>query len=80
LNIQTDKGDGMRLSIFIVNRATKYRHFALLNSQGCCIAFKSCERMPTQGEWVEITAINLAWFNQTLPGHGRRDNEATPGK
>ncbi|AHG41231.1 hypothetical protein N018_13860 [Pseudomonas syringae CC1557] len=54
----------MRLSIFTVNR---YRHFALLDTQGRCIAFKSCEGIPENGEWVQVNEVNLAWLNRALP-------------
>ena len=55
-------------SNFIFKRATKYRHFALLDLQGRCIAFMSCKGTPSKGEWVEVKSINLAWLNQMLPG------------
>ncbi|MGE7813209.1 hypothetical protein ACQKMW_07290 [Pseudomonas sivasensis] len=53
----------MRLSIFRVNR---YRHFALLDTQGRCIAFKSCEGIPENGKWVQVNEVNLAWLNGAL--------------
>lgn len=58
----------MRLSVFIFNKAKRYRHFALFDEQGHCIAFKSCERMPTPGNWVHVKDINLAWLNRPLSG------------
>ena len=54
----------MRLSVFFFrNKAKRYRHFALFNEQGRCIAFKTCERMPTHGQWIPVDAINLAWLD-----------------
>lgn len=57
----------MRLCIYLFKRATKYRHFALLDIHGRCIAFMSCEGVPSPGDWVEVEAVNLAWLNKTLP-------------
>ena len=54
----------MRLCIFRVNR---YRHFALLDTHGRCIAFKSCEGIPENGKWVQVNEVNLAWLNRALP-------------
>lgn len=65
----------MRLCIGLLKRARKYRHFALLDTHGRCIAFMSCERIPARGDWVEVNEVNLAWLSQTLPGHERRDSE-----
>ncbi|MDQ0654924.1 hypothetical protein [Pseudomonas cedrina] len=62
----------MRLRISLFKRAIKYRHFALLDLQGRCIAFMSCEEIPSRGEWVEVEAVNLAWLDQPLPGLERR--------
>ncbi|GAA0264595.1 MULTISPECIES: hypothetical protein [Pseudomonas] len=45
----------------------RYRHFALLDTQGRCIAFKSCEGTPQNGKWVQVKHINLAWLNRVLP-------------
>ncbi len=57
----------MRFCISLFKRATKYRHFALLDIHGRCIAFMSCEGTPSPGNWVEVEAVNLAWLNQMLP-------------
>jgi len=65
----------MRLSIGLFKRARKYRHFALLDIHGRCVAFMSCEGIPTRGEWVEVNEVNLAWLSQTLPSQERRGSE-----
>ncbi|MCK6188245.1 hypothetical protein [Pseudomonas sp. EYE_354] len=65
----------MRLSIGLFKRAIKYRHFALLDTHGRCIAFMSCERIPARGEWVEVNEVNLAWLSQTLPGQERQGSK-----
>ncbi len=57
----------MCLSFFRANRAQHCHHFALLDLQGRCIAFKSCEGIPRNGEWVQVNEVNLAWLNRTLP-------------
>ena len=57
----------MRLSMFGFYRATPYRHFALLDIHGRCIAFKSCEGMPQNGKWVQVNEVKLAWLNRALP-------------
>ncbi|MEN4946396.1 hypothetical protein [Pseudomonas proteolytica] len=40
--------------------AGDYRHFALLDIQGRCIALMNCKQMPSKGEWMEVNSINLA--------------------
>ena len=65
----------MRLSIGLFKRAIKYRHFALLDIHGRCVAFMSCEGIPARGEWVEVNEVNLAWLSQTLPSQERRGRE-----
>ncbi|AHC35789.1 hypothetical protein A7317_12835 [Pseudomonas fluorescens] len=68
----------MRLSIFRVNSVQQYRHFALLDTQGRCIAFKSCEGTPQNGEWVQVNEVNLAWLYKALPAHAlARSNTRT---
>ncbi|SDT28462.1 hypothetical protein SAMN05216598_4820 [Pseudomonas asplenii] len=57
----------MWLSLFRVNRLQHYRHFALLDTHGRCIAFKSCEGIPQNGKWVQVNEINLVWLNRALP-------------
>nr|WP_225920194.1 hypothetical protein [Pseudomonas vanderleydeniana] len=46
-----------------------YRHFALLDSRGVCIAFRSGCRRPENGRWVEVSETRLAWLGQVLPEH-----------
>ncbi|CRM93942.1 hypothetical protein [Pseudomonas sp. 22 E 5] len=60
----------MHCSIGLFKRVKKYRHFALLDTHGRCIAFMSCQGIPARGEWVEVNAVNVAWLGQTLPGRG----------
>ena len=57
----------MCLSVFRFKCAKRYRHFARFDEQGRCIAFKSCERIPTLGNWVQVDEINLAWLSPTQP-------------
>ncbi|ALI02315.1 hypothetical protein C1Y08_22275 [Pseudomonas sp. FW306-02-F02-AA] len=49
----------------------KYRYFAQLDSNQCCLAFKHC-RVPPEGDgWVEIEEIRLNWLHQPLPASAR---------
>lgn len=65
----------MRLSMLRVNR---YRHFALLDAQGRCIAFKSCEGIPENGEWAQVNEVNLAWLNRALPARALAKSNTRP--
>ncbi|TDF84605.1 hypothetical protein [Pseudomonas sp. H9] len=47
------------------------RHFARLDTQGHCLAFKQCANKPEAGNWVEINEIRLAWLNRPLPANAR---------
>lgn len=43
------------------------RHFARLDSQGLCRAFKCCTQQPTGTGWVEVSESRLQWLNAPLP-------------
>jgi hypothetical protein len=68
----------MRLSIFTVNSVQQYRHFALLDTQGRCIAFKSCKGIPQNGEWVQVNEVNLACLNRALPARALARSNTLP--
>jgi hypothetical protein len=61
----------MRIFPLWFKRATRYRHFALLDTQGMCRAFKSCAERPAGEHWVEVEHINLTWLGSTLPKRAR---------
>lgn len=41
----------------------RYKHYVLIDNDGCCIGFKTCTRNPG-AKWVETEEINLAWLNK----------------
>jgi hypothetical protein len=47
------------------------RHFARLDAQGLCQAFKCCEQLPAGFGWVEVSESRLQWLNRPLPGNAR---------
>ncbi|SDU82613.1 hypothetical protein [Pseudomonas mucidolens] len=47
------------------------RHFALLDPQGCCQAFKQCDLPPVGEGWVEVEEIRLSWMHHPLPARAR---------
>lgn len=58
----------MRLLSLLFKRTTRYRHFALLDSHGVCIAFKSCHAKPANEHWIEVENINLSWLGKAPLG------------
>ncbi|MBA1293188.1 hypothetical protein G7025_07435 [Pseudomonas lurida] len=68
----------MRFSVFGFKGVQRYRHFALLDTQGRCIALKSCEGMPRNGDWVQVNAINPAWLNRVLPARALAEPATSP--
>ena len=52
-------------------RKPAFRHFALLDAQGRCQAFKHCSQPPVGGGWVEVEEIRLSWMHQPLPARAR---------
>lgn len=61
----------MRIFPWGFTRTARYRHFALLDTQGVCTAFKSCREQPAGERWVEVEHVNLAWLGSTLPNRAR---------
>ncbi|MBT2370979.1 hypothetical protein [Pseudomonas fluorescens] len=61
----------MRLlkSLFMSHSA--HRYFALLDAQGCCLAFKQCNLPPVGDGWVEVEEIRLSWMHRPLPASAR---------
>ena len=47
------------------------RHFALLDAQGCCLAFKQCKLPPVGDGWVEVEETRLSWMHRPLPASAR---------
>ena len=56
-------------SLFAPRR--KYRFFARLDSNDCCLSFKHCQVPPMGEGWVEIEEIRLNWLHQPLPHSAR---------
>ncbi|WP_017905701.1 hypothetical protein [Pseudomonas asplenii] len=57
----------MRPSNFLLTYPASPRHFALLDRNGLCLAFKSCRNRPQNGNWVEVKEVCLAWLHHPLP-------------
>ncbi|WP_347901980.1 hypothetical protein [Pseudomonas purpurea] len=55
--------------LFVSRR--KYRYFAQLDANQCCLAFRHCQRVPTGKGWVEIQEIRLNWLHRPLPDSAR---------
>lgn len=56
-------------SLFSLRR--QHRHYARVDHDGICRAFKHCTQPPVGPEWVEITEARLCWLNQPLPATAR---------
>ncbi|KAA0949636.1 MULTISPECIES: hypothetical protein [unclassified Pseudomonas] len=52
-------------------RKPAHRHFALLDQQGRCQAFKQCSLPPVGNGWVEVEEIRLSWMHHPLPARAR---------
>ncbi|MGB3126057.1 MAG: hypothetical protein WBB95_19775 [Pseudomonas sp.] len=61
----------MRLlkSLFMPN--ARLRHYALLDLQGHCLAFKQCSLPPVGEGWVEVAEAHLGWMHRPLPASAR---------
>lgn len=57
----------MRFFSWLFHTPERYRHFALVDAQGTCLAFKSCRAMPANGHWVEVEGVTLSWLGKPLP-------------
>lgn len=47
------------------------RHFALLDTKGCCRALRRSREQPLDGNWVEVHESRLAWLGEQLPASAR---------
>ncbi|WP_421523744.1 hypothetical protein [Pseudomonas yamanorum] len=61
----------MRLLKSLFFSHTSHRHFALLDAQGCCQAFKQCSLPPVGEGWVEVEETRLSWMHRPLPASAR---------
>ena len=61
----------MRLLKSLFFSHTSHRHFALLDAQGCCQAFKQCSLPPVGEGWVEVEETRLSWMHHPLPASAR---------
>ncbi|KPA95070.1 hypothetical protein [Pseudomonas asplenii] len=52
---------------FFLTYPASPRHFALLDQNGICLAFKSCRTRPQNGNWVDVEEVCLAWLHRPLP-------------
>ena len=50
---------------------SRYRHYARLNQNGVCLAFKHCSVKPLGNDWVEICEPALSWLHHPLPAGAR---------
>lgn len=49
----------------------QHRHYARVDQDGICRAFKHCIKPPAGHDWVEINESRLCWLNQPLPATAR---------
>lgn len=66
----------MRFLSSMFKKTQRYRHFARLDNQGICIAFKSCRAAPANGDWVEVERVNLCLLGKPLPGNAPDSSHA----
>lgn len=58
-------------SLWSLFKRQPQRHFARLDAQGLCQAFKCCEQPPAGTGWVEVGESDLRWLNRPLPASAR---------
>ncbi|MDR0277023.1 MAG: hypothetical protein LBJ37_03990 [Paucimonas sp.] len=58
-------------SLWSLFKRQPQRHFARLDAQGLCQAFKCCEQAPAGAGWVEVSESDLRWLNRPLPASAR---------
>lgn len=58
-------------SLWSLFKRQPQRHFARLDAQGLCQAFKCCEQPPAGSGWVEVSESGLHWLNRPLPASAR---------
>jgi hypothetical protein len=56
-------------SLFSLRR--RHRHYARLDQQGICLAFKHCAETPCGQGWVEVHEAKLCWLQRPLPASAR---------
>jgi len=56
-------------SLFTARR--QHRHYARVDNNGVCRAFKHCAERPLGNEWVEVAEPRHTWLNQPLPANAR---------
>ncbi|MGH8449408.1 hypothetical protein [Pseudomonas sp.] len=61
----------MRLLKSLFMPHAHHRHFALLDANGHCLAFKQCSLPPVGEGWVEVAETHLGWMNRPLPASAR---------
>ena len=54
----------------------RYKNYVLIESDGCCIGFKTCTQSPGE-KWIEIKEINLSWLNKPMTNGCRPTPEKT---
>ena len=67
----------MRSFSWVFRKTTDYRHFALLDAEHVCIAFRSCRTKPVGEHWVEVERVNLSWLGRPLPGCPRAEERVS---
>ncbi|MGY2290524.1 hypothetical protein ACW9H6_11375 [Pseudomonas sp. SDO528_S397] len=70
----------MRLLKSLFMSHTRHRHFALLDAQGCCQAFKQCALPPVGEGWVEVHEVRLSWMHRPLPASARVSPQRSPAR
>jgi hypothetical protein len=61
----------MRLLKSLFMPHARHRHFALLDANGHCLAFKECCLPPVGEGWVEVAEVRLSWMHRPLPASAR---------
>ena len=46
---------------------SKMRRYALLDSDGCCLALRESTVPPPQPGWVQVKELRTCWLGQQLP-------------
>lgn len=61
----------MRLLKSLFMSQPRHRHYARLDANGHCVAFKQCSLPPVGDGWVEVSEPHLGWMHRPLPMSAR---------
>ena len=65
--MQRNRYNAMRLLKLLFMSHARHRHFARLDANGNCQAFKECCTPPVGESWVEVAETRLSWMHRPLP-------------